>query len=136
MSTNELTNEAARAMGYDGALTISLQVRNLDEALTWYQSVLGFELVYRVDEIRWGELRSPVAKVTVGLAEAEEPAVTGNTPVWGVGDLASVRAYLESKGVRFDGPTQDIPDMVKLATFFDPDGNPHMIAETPSETAT
>jgi hypothetical protein len=28
--------------------------------------------------------------------------------------------------VRFDGPTIELPGMVKLATFFDPDGNPMM----------
>jgi hypothetical protein len=28
--------------------------------------------------------------------------------------------------VKFDGPTQEIPGMVKLATFFDPDGNAMM----------
>ncbi len=34
---------------------------------------------------------------------------------------------MESKNVRFDGETQTIPDMVKLATFYDPDGNALML---------
>ena len=29
--------------------------------------------------------------------------------------------------MRFDGPTQEIPEMVKLATFYDPDGNKLML---------
>jgi hypothetical protein len=32
--------------------------------------------------------------------------------------------------VRFDGPTREYPGMVKLATFFDPDGNTLMLYES------
>ncbi len=53
----------------------------------------------------------------------------GATLVFGVADVDSARAQLEAKDVRFDGETQTIPDMVKLATFFDPDGNTFMLAE-------
>ena len=38
-------------------------------------------------------------------------------------DLDAARDALESKGVEFDGDTRTIEGMVKLATFFDPDGN-------------
>ena len=31
--------------------------------------------------------------------------------------------------VKFDGETQTVPGMVKLATFFDPDGNKLMLYE-------
>ena len=44
-------------------------------------------------------------------------------------DKEEARGYLEGKGVRFDGETQDVGGMVKLATFFDPDGNPYMLAQ-------
>ena len=40
------------------------------------------------------------------------------------------RAELEAKGVRFDGDTVEVPGMVKLATFFDPDGNRYMFAQS------
>jgi hypothetical protein len=39
------------------------------------------------------------------------------------------RRHLEQHGVRFDGDTYEISGMVKLATFYDPDGNPFMLAE-------
>ncbi len=61
---------------------------------------------------------------------AGRPKVGGTTPVFGVRDLAAARSHLESNGVRFDGETQVIPEMVKLATFYDPDGNPPMLAES------
>ena len=40
------------------------------------------------------------------------------------------RTALEEKAVRFDGDTVVIPDMVKLATFYDPDGNAWMLAQS------
>jgi hypothetical protein len=58
-----------------------------------------------------------VEKPSIGLA---------GKLTWGVKDIDAARKVLESKKVRFDGPTQEIPGMVKLATFFDPDGNPMM----------
>ena len=39
------------------------------------------------------------------------------------------RAYLEGEGVRFKGDTSQVEDMVRLATFYDPDGNALMLAE-------
>ena len=41
----------------------------------------------------------------------------------------SARSALEAAGVKFDGPTQEIPEMVKLATFYDPDNNAFMLAQ-------
>ena len=50
--------------------------------------------------------------------------------MFGVNDISSSRSELEDKGVSFDGETVEIPGMVKLATFFDPDGNAYMLAES------
>jgi hypothetical protein len=47
-----------------------------------------------------------------------------------VKDIDAARSQMERKKVRFDGPTQEIPGMVKLATFFDPDGNAHMLYQS------
>ncbi|MCB1184758.1 VOC family protein [bacterium] len=105
-----------------------MQCADLDASLAWYQDVLGFELLYRVDEMAWAELRSPVARVNVGLGQVETPLVQGGaTLTWGVADIDAARAALEARDVRFDGETQTIPEMVRLATFFDPDGNRHML---------
>jgi catechol 2,3-dioxygenase-like lactoylglutathione lyase family enzyme len=116
---------------YKGDITLSCSVTNLDESLAWFSEMLGFELVFRADEAGWAEVASPTADVTIGLGQNE--AVNGGggtTPVFGVVDIAAARAELEGKGVRFDGETVEIPGMVKLATFFDPDGNAYMFAES------
>lgn len=106
-------------------------MRDLGRALDWYTGVLGFELLYRLDEMGWAEVKTEVPGVNVGLSQVESPGVgAGPVPTFGVRDVDAARARLEGGGVRFDGETQVIPGMVKLATFFDPDGNAFMLYET------
>ena len=117
-----------KGIGYNGGLTCSMQCSDLDASIAWYRDTLGFELLYRVDEIAWCELQSPVDRVSVGLSQVEKPATKGGaTPTWGVDDIASARKALEGRGVRFDGETLTFPGMVSLATFYDPDGNKMML---------
>lgn len=114
----------ASPLGYDGGLTCALQVKDLTAAIVWYQDLLGFSLLYKMDEMGWCEMATAVDRVNVGLSQVESPEVKGGaTLTFGVTDIDAARAILEGKDVRFDGETMTIPDMVKLATFFDPDGN-------------
>jgi predicted enzyme related to lactoylglutathione lyase len=53
----------------------------------------------------------------------------GSTLTFTVVDIDAARAYLEGEGVRFDGETHQVEDMVKLCTFYDPDGNALMLAQ-------
>jgi hypothetical protein len=48
-------------------------------------------------------------------------------PTFGVKDLDTARKQLEAKKVRFDGPNIVHEGMVKLATFYDLDGNALML---------
>lgn len=120
----------ANTMGFRQELTISTQVSDLDKALTWYRDMLGCELLYRVDDLAWAEVTSPIETVRIGLSQVEKPKTSGPVPVWSVDDIAKARSVLESKKVRFDGDTVTIPGMVSLATFFDPDGNAWMLAQS------
>ncbi len=121
-------------LGYDGGLTCAMNVKDLQAAMAWYQEVLGFKLLYHLEEMAWCELQSPVARVNVGLGEAENPDVKGGaTPVWGVTDIDATRKHLEAKNVTFDGETREIEGMVKLATFYDPDGNKMMLYQSLGE---
>ena len=108
---------------YDGGLTVSLPVSNLDEAISWYQSILGFELLYRLDEMGWCELSSSVERVNVGLSVVEQPNPGGATPTFGVEDIKQAKASLLSKNVRIDGDIITIEGMVHLLTFYDQDNN-------------
>lgn len=120
----------ASPLGFNGGLTISMQVSNLDRAMAFYREVMGFTFLYKVDAIAWAELATECKGVNIGLSQVEKPTVgAGPVPTFGVKDIAAARKRLESSKVKFDGPTQEIPGMVKLATFFDPDGNALMLFE-------
>ncbi len=118
------------AMNYDGGLTISVQVSDLKRAVGWYQKTMGWNLLYQLDDMGWCELSTSTPKVNVGLSQVEQPKVGGPVPTWGVKDIEVARKRLESMDVRFDGKTREIPGMVKLATFFDPDGNAMMLYQS------
>ena len=118
-------------ISYSGGITLSCSVRNLDESIAWFKEVLGFEEVFKVPEAGWAEVTSPTEGVTIGLGQNEEvDGRGGTTPVFGVADIEAARADLEAKGVKFDGDTVEMPGMVKLATFFDPDGNSYMFSQS------
>jgi len=124
MDTMTTQATATTAIAFDGGLACAINVTDLDRSSAWYQDVLGFELLMRVEEIAWCEFSTPVARVTVGLAQAESVAGGGGaTLTFGVTDIESAKAALDFAGVRQDGPIQTIPDMVRLLTFYDPDGN-------------
>jgi len=120
----------SESLGFDGGLTASLEVADLDKSLAWYERVLGFETLYKVDDLAWAELKTPVPGVNLGLGEKESPVTRGGaTLTWGVENIDATRKTLETRDVRFDGDTIELPGMVKLCTFFDPDGNKHMLYE-------
>lgn len=106
-------------------------VINLDAAIAWYQKVLGFELLYRADEIGWCEMSTSVPGVSVGLSQNEKVVLGGGaTNVWGVQDIHAAKAHLDRHGVKQDGEIQHIEGMVKLITFYDPDGNTMMLSQS------
>ena len=49
--------------------------------------------------------------------------------MWGVQDIEAAKAHLDEHGVRQDGPIQTVADMVRLLTFYDPDGNAMMFSQ-------
>lgn len=115
---------------YNGNLTCSMQCTSLDRTIDWCAKTLGFKLLYRVDEIAWCEMATPTSGATVGYSQVETPEVKGGaTLVWGVKDIDEARKKLEDMKVRFDGETLTFPGMVRLATFFDPDGNKFMLSQ-------
>ena len=119
------------ALGFEKEVSLAVSVRDFDESIRWYESVLGFKLMYRVDEAGWCELETHIPGVNVGLSLVERPEPSESTiPTWTVTDIDKTRAALESHNVRFDGPTREVPDMVKYASFYDPDGNAWQLAQT------
>ena len=121
-------------LAYDGGLTVGYQVSDIKKAIDWYTSMLGFTLTYHIEDMGWCELATELKGVNIGLSQVEKPNVgLSGKLTWGVKDIDAARKILEAKKVRFDGPTIEIPGMVKLATFFDPDGNPMMFYQSLGE---
>ncbi len=111
-------------ISFDGGLTCSMGVTSLDRSIPWYQDVLGMTLLYRLEDMAWCELQTPVARVNLGLSEVEKAGGPGGaTLTFGVVDIDAAKAGLDAKNIRQDGPIQDIPGMVRLLTFYDPDDN-------------
>lgn len=119
----------SESIDYAPGLTLSMPVSDLDRGIEWYESMLGFKLQYRMDDIGWCELATPVADVNVGLSAVEKPNPGGATPTFGVKDIEAAKATLTAKGVRIDGDIIEIDGMVKLLTFFDCDDNALMFFE-------
>ncbi len=113
----------------DNTITIALSVRDKRESAKWYAETLGFKELYHADEVGWCEMTTNTEGVTLGLGEQTEPSPGNAIPVFGVGDIAEARQVLEGAGIKFDGDTIEIAGMVRIATFFDPDGNALMLAE-------
>jgi len=109
---------------FDGGLTCSVGVTSLDRSIPWYQDVFGMSLLYRLEDMAWCELQSPVARVNVGLSEVEKTGGSGGaTLTFGVVDIDAAKATLHAKSIRQDGPIQEVPGMVRFLTFYDPDDN-------------
>lgn len=122
------------ALDFIQELTASMGVTEIDRSIAWYQDVLGFKLLYKAEEIGWCELTTHMPGVNVGLSENREVKQGGGaTNVWGVTDIEAAKAHLDALGVRQDGEIQTIPGLVRLLTFFDPDGNAMMFAESLGE---
>lgn len=116
-------------------VTCAVTVRDMKKSARWYGSVLGFELLYEMEDMGWCELKTHIPGVTIGLGQsADEPIQPGGaTLVFGVEDMEQAVAALRDHGVALDGEVQTIADMVKLANFRDPDGNMLMFAQSLSQ---
>ena len=110
------------------ALAASLTVASLPASLAWYRDVLGFELVYELKEYGWCELQTPFG-FNIGLGQTETVAQGNITPTFGVRDIDAAIAELRAQDVKVED-WHEIPKMVRLSTFYDPDGTPWMLAQT------
>ncbi|PHS40475.1 MAG: glyoxalase [Robiginitomaculum sp.] len=117
---------------FDKTLTLSFGVKDRHKSAGWYREHLACQLLYDVPEIGWTEIATPVPGVSIGFAEVmevKEARTGGCVPVFGVKDIDTARASLESKGVKFDGETIVHDGMVKLVSFYDCDGHALMLAQ-------
>jgi predicted enzyme related to lactoylglutathione lyase len=100
-------------------VTISwFSVKDFEQAKKFYGESLGLKKTFETEQ--WAEFAGGEGEASIGLAvnprAGKEP---GATVVLQVPDIEDERRRLESRGVSFE----EVPGMVKLATFRDPSGN-------------
>jgi len=107
---------------------ISVGVSDYDRSLAWYRDVLGFPVVYELKEYGWGELKTPFG-FNIGIGQTETVTPGNVTPTFGVRDIDEAIAYLRERDVKVED-WHEIAGMVRLSTFYDPDGTSWMLAQT------
>src|SRR3954465_14673855 len=107
---------------------ISVGVRDYHPPLAWYPHVLGFGLAYELKEYRWCELKTPFG-FKIGLGQTETVTPGNVTPTFGVHDIDAAIAHLRAQDVNVED-WHEISGMVRLSTFYDPDGTSWMLAQT------
>ncbi len=110
-------------------VTVSwFSTKDFEETKKFYADVLGLNEIFGTQG--WAEFAEAKGDVSIGLAAnphaGKEP---GATIVLQVPDMDAERKRLESRGVKFEGKTEEIPGIVKLATFRDPSANRLQLAQ-------
>ena len=107
---------------------VTVPVTDVDQAAAFYTHQAGFALdvdYHPADGFRVVQLTAPGSACSVqigtGLTDAAPGSARGT--YLAVTDIEAAKAELDGKGVRQDGPIRDIPDLVRLLTFYDPDDN-------------
>src|ERR1700712_2310961 len=78
---------------------ISVGVSEYERSVAWYRDVLGFPVVYELEEYGWGELKTPFG-FNIGIGQTETVTPGSVPPTSGVADIDSAIAYLREHDVR------------------------------------
>ena len=111
-------------VAYSGQIMPAFHVKDLAKAKRWYADVLGFEVVYDLAEQGWCELATPSKDAKLGLSQNPETRGSCEGFVsFGVKDMVAAKAQLVKHQVALEGDVVEIPTVVKLLYFRDPDAN-------------
>jgi CreA protein len=110
-------------------VTVSwFSVTDFEQTKKFYAEVLGLKKTFEIQS--WAEFAGGEGEATIGIAgNPHAGKEAGATVVLRVDDIEAERKRLEARGVKFEGKTEEIPGVVKLATFRDPSGNRLQLAQ-------
>lgn len=115
---------AVEGFAYDGSTINSVGVRDMKVSKSWYQDVLGCKVFYELEEMGWCELTTSCADAIIGLnADPDHKPSPVNAMSFGVKDMTAAKTWLEKHKVKLEGDVIEMPGIVKLLYFHDPDGN-------------
>lgn len=123
---------AGQTPTYRPNVVLQIGVSDLGRSIRFYEEVMGFKMTERRDDLQFAHIDTNVPGLELGLSVGSSKSGMGAAILnISVTDVAAARQLLESKGVKFSGPTQVIPGKVALAGFTDPDGNQLRLAGPP-----
>lgn len=108
---------------------IHYNVSNLEQTLSFYTEKLGFKELYYDANNRQAMLTTNTKDCFIGFAEAQSLVPSSTCTTFEVENIEQAVQILQQKGVEFKGGIFEVPSLVKLATFFDPDGYKLMLSE-------
>lgn len=108
---------------------IHFNVSNLNRTLEFYTKKLGFKELYADANIRQAMLTTNTKDCLIGFAEIQSTAPSSTCITFEVESIEEAVKFLQQKGVEFKEGIFEVPGVVKLATFFDPDGYKLMLSE-------
>ncbi len=100
-------------------------VNDMERAKKFYGETLGLKKTFEMPG--WAEFGHAEGAPSIGLNGAPRDAAakgdSGATVVLRVADIEKKQRELAARGVKFEGRLEEVPGVVKIATFRDPDGN-------------
>lgn len=114
-------------------ITIWYSVKDLENTLSFYVDLLGFEKVFHDPATGMAMVNTNTKDCIIGFSVADTVVPSTSSTVFEVQDIERTIRALGEKGIEFPGGVEFVPDMAKLATFYDPDGHNLMLSETLSE---
>jgi predicted enzyme related to lactoylglutathione lyase len=108
-------------------------VKDLAEAKGFYAETLGLQKIFEMEG--WAEFSHAPSGPAIGLsAMPEAQGAGGATVVFRVADIYRAREEMSARGVKFEGEVNEIPGVVRIATFYDPSGNRLQLAQDLTQT--
>ena len=117
---------------YTGELTCVIACSHLAQSIKWYTDIMGFSLMYQVDDLAWAEFKTPLAGITVGLEEDQNPRIQDSILTFSTPDIELVEKTLLGLGADCS-QIRVIDGLVKLLKVSDPDGNTLQFAQSIGE---
>jgi catechol 2,3-dioxygenase-like lactoylglutathione lyase family enzyme len=128
---------------FDKVSTVTIAVRDQDEALTWFTEVLGFEkrvdqrLAHRGPGLRWLTVAPPQQAEVEFLLASWFPDLVGKNPTWVLSTRDCQGGYedLKSKGIEFVQSPTPRPWGIE-AVFVDLYGNKYALVQESAQVLT
>lgn len=103
-------------------------VSNLEQTLAFFTETLGFKVLYDTN-MGQAMISTNTKDCLIGFAEAQPVLHSSTCMTFEVENIEQAVQLLQQKGVEFKDGIFEVPGIIKLAAFSDPDGYKLMLSE-------